>query len=154
MNARFIRTMFFPLLILACLLILRCGDAHAQTMWFTRPADTAKVIAGKNGPEKGHELRRGGVELSPELLAPQKGAEDYRRTKIKPSRNADDTASIGLFPDVTYDVAVESVKHRSDSTIVMEGKLRDHKIRTVVMTVGPDAYLITVQDMNNGLLYR
>ena len=46
------------------------------------------------------------------------------------------------------------MNHNADGTIIVNGILKDHKMRTVVMTIGSDGYLLTVQDMNKDLLYR
>jgi hypothetical protein len=100
---------------------------------------------------KSHEVRRGRIALAPEILPKLAGGVD-RRARIVPSKG--DTISINFFDDVKYDVKVDSVNHNADGTIIVNGILKNHKIITVVMTIGSDGYLITVQDMNKDLLYR
>ena len=100
---------------------------------------------------KAHEVRRGQIAIATEILPKPAGAVD-RQARIVPSKG--DTISINLFNDVKYDVKVDSVNHNADGTIIVNGILKDHKMRTVVMTIGSDGYLLTVQDMNKDLLYR
>lgn len=100
---------------------------------------------------KSYEVRRGQIALAPEILLKPAKAVD-RQARIVPSKG--DTISINLFDDVKYDVKVDSVNHNADGTIIINGILKNHKMRTVVMTIGSDGYLITVQDLNKSLLYR
>jgi hypothetical protein len=100
---------------------------------------------------KSHEVRKGKIALSQDILPKTAGAVNHQ-ARIVPSKG--DTISINLFDDVKYDVKVYSVNHNADGTIIVNGILKDHKMRTVVMTIGSDGYLLTVQDMNKDLLYR
>jgi len=38
--------------------------------------------------------------------------------------------------------------------MTISGKLKDHKNSTVVMTMGKEGFLMTIQDMNRAMLYR
>jgi len=116
------------------------------------PSETGVMQSRTNGPLDAHELRKGRIALSPEILPKASGRVD--RAAIAPSRGDDDTVSVSLFSDVSYDVTIESVKHHADGTMVVNGRLKDHTMGTVVMTVGSDGFFITVQDMKKGLLYR
>ena len=100
---------------------------------------------------KPHEVRKGKIAVSQDML-PRIAGNVNRRVQIAPSKG--DNVSLNLFDDVKYDVKVASVNHNADGTIIVNGILKDHKMRTVVMTVGLDGYLITMQDMNKALLYR
>jgi hypothetical protein len=102
---------------------------------------------------KSYEMRKGRIALMPEILPRPAGAVG-RQTGIAVSKGDTDTASISLFGDVTYEVIIDSVKHHADGTMTINGKLMNHTMGTVVMTIGPDGFLITVQDMNRALLYR
>jgi hypothetical protein len=104
-------------------------------------------------PLKSYEVRKGRIALSPEILPGSSGAVN-RQVRIAASKSETDTASISLFADVAYEVIIDSVKHHADGTTIVNGKLKDHTMGTVVMTIGPDGFLITVQDMKKGLLYR
>jgi hypothetical protein len=102
---------------------------------------------------KPHEVRRGRIALTPEILPGPAGVVNGQ-AGITASKNESDTSSIGLFSNVVYEVIIDSVKHHGDGTMIINGKLKNHTMGTVVMTIGPDGFLITVQDMNRGLLYR
>lgn len=106
-----------------------------------------------NAPLKSYEVRKGQIALAQELLPTPTGVAD-RQAAIAASKGDTDTVFISLFADVTYEVIIDSVKHHGDGTMTISGKIKDHKIGTVVMTIGPDEFLITVQDMNRSMLYR
>jgi hypothetical protein len=98
-----------------------------------------------------HEVRKGNIAISQDML-PKTDSKGNRRIQVVPSKG--DIISINFFDDVKYEVKVDSVNHNADGTIIVHGILKDHKLRTVIMTIGSDGYLITVQDMNKDLLYR
>jgi hypothetical protein len=97
-----------------------------------------------------YEVRRGQIAVTPEILPKPAGAVSQARIVLLKG----DNVSFNLFNDVQYDVKVDSVNHHADGTIIVHGTLKDHKMRTVVMTIGSDGYIITVQDMNKDMLYR
>ena len=98
-----------------------------------------------------HEVRKGKIAINQDVLS-KTDSKGNRRIQVLPSKG--DTISIYLFDDVKYEVKVDSVNHNADGTIIVHGILKDHKLRTVIMTIGSDGYLVTVQDMNKDLLYR
>jgi hypothetical protein len=98
-----------------------------------------------------HEVRKGKIAISQDML-PKTESKGNRRMQVVPSKG--DTVSLNFFDDVIYDVKVDSVNHNADGSIIVNGILKDHKLRTVIMTIGSDGYLVTVQDMNKDLLYR
>ena len=85
-------------------------------------------------------------------MLPKTDSKGNRRIQVVPSRG--DTVSLNFFDDVKYDVKVDSVNHNADGTIIVHGILKDHKLRTVIMTIGSDGYIIRAQDMDKALLYR
>ncbi len=129
--------------------ILPSYSAERILVW---PSNEVMVQLESNKNPEAHELRKGKIELSPDIL-PKQGSLD-KKAAITPAKRDDDTVSINLFSDVNYDVIVDSVKHHADGTTIINGRLKDHKIETVVITIDPEGFLITVQDMKKGLLYR
>jgi hypothetical protein len=115
------------------------------------PQDGGMTQSKSKASLKSYEVRRGQIALAPEILPKNAGAVN-RQAGIAPSKG--DTVSINLFTDAKYDVKIDSVKHQANGTKIISGKLKDHKNRTVVMTIGSEGYLITVQDMNKSMLYR
>jgi len=118
-----------------------------------RPADVMGASPKADVSYKPYENRKGRVVLATEVLPQPSGATDST-AKIAASKGDAVTVTLSFFPDVTYEVMVNSVVHHSDGTIVINGSLCDHKIATVVLTIGTDGFLITLQDMNQALLYR
>ncbi len=127
--------------------------SHGAGQLLSWPLNGAITQTSPNASLKSYEVRKGQIALAPELLPGPAGGPD-RQTGIAASKGDTDTIFISLFADVTYEVIIDSVKHQTDGTMIISGKLKDHKIGTVVMTIGPEGFLITVQDMNRSRLYR
>ncbi|KQC10272.1 MAG: hypothetical protein APR62_12310 [Smithella sp. SDB] len=100
---------------------------------------------------KSYEIRKGKIFIAREILPRRSGVEE-RQVGPRPSKG--ENISLNLFPDVTHEVKINSVKNYADGSMVISGKLKDHKNSTVVMTMGKEGFLMTVQDMNRGMLYR
>jgi hypothetical protein len=132
------------------LLFAHVSVLHGAGRLLTWPVDGGVAQSQANVSLEAYEVRKGRIALALEIVP----GVSNRHAGIAVSQGDTDTASIGFFADVTYDVIVDSVKHHADGTMIINGKLKDHRIGTVVMTIGPDGFLITVQDMNRGLLYR
>jgi hypothetical protein len=137
------------------LLFLQVSISRSAGPLLSWPVEDGGAIQSRSTTEslKPHEVRRGRIALTPEILPGPAGVVN-RQAGITASKNESDTSSISLFSNVVYEVIIDSVKHHADGTMIINGKLKDHTMGTVVMTIGPDGFLITVQDMNRGLLYR
>lgn len=115
------------------------------------PLKGATPRAEANVSLKQYEIRQGPVAIAPGILPPQaSGAARQARIAV----TGGNAFIITFFNDVTYQVNVSSVKHHPDGTMIIRARLNDHKIETVVLTIGPDGFLITLQDLNRNLLYR
>ncbi len=123
--------------------------SHAAGQLLSWPLDEAGIQSKPNETLELYEVRRGRIALAPELLPTPAGAAG-RQTGIA----ATDTVFIGLFTDVMYEVIIDSVKHHLDGTLIVSGRIKDHGMGTVVLTIGPDGFLMTVQDINRSMLYR
>jgi hypothetical protein len=134
-------------------LFAQASISHGAGQLLTWPLDGAVTQSRSNASLKSYEVRKGQIALAQELLPGPAGGVD-RQTGIAASKGDTDTVFISLFADVMYEVIIDSVKHHADGTMIISGKLKDHKMGTVVMTIGPDGFLITVQDMNRSMLYR
>ncbi len=117
------------------------------------PLDGAALQSRPGEPLESYEVRKGQIALAPELL-PGPAGPAGRQTGIAASKGDADTVSISLFADAMFEVIIDSVEDRADGTLIISGRIKDHKIGTVVMTIGPDGFLMTVQDMNRSMLYR
>jgi hypothetical protein len=156
MNTHKIITRHYLVLIWAVAILAvftQVSISHSADRLLAWPIDGGSAKVQSNVALKPHEVRKGQIALAPEILPKHGGAVD-RRAEIAVSKGDTDTVSVNLFADVAYEVMIDSVKHLADGTMIINGKLKDHTMGTVVMTVGPDGFLITVQDMKKGLLYR
>jgi hypothetical protein len=117
------------------------------------PAEGVVARSEANVAYKPYEIRKGRVVLAADILSHPPVAAD-RQAKVVASTKDADTVTLSFFTDVTYPVTVDSVTHLSDGTMIINGRLKDHQIETVVLTIGPDGFLITLQDMLQALLYR
>jgi len=97
-----------------------------------------------------YEIRKGPISLAPEILPQASSAARQARIAV----SGGDTIEITFFADVTYQVTVDSVTYHQADTMTINARLNDHKIGTVILTIGAEGFLITLQDMNRALLYR
>lgn len=134
----------------ALLLFALASISHGTGQLLTRPLYEGNVQSKATVPLKSYELRKGRIALATEVVQgpaePEGAIAAYKR--VAP------TITIGLFADVTYEATILSVEQLQDGTTIMSGRLRDHDIGTVVLTIGPEGFLMTVQDMDRTVLYR
>jgi hypothetical protein len=131
-------------------LFAQVSVSHGAGRLLARPVDGGVAQSQTNVSLEPYEVRKGRIALALEIVP----GVSNRQAEIAVFQGDTDTASISFFADVTYDVIVDSVKHQGDGTMIINGKLKGHTMETVVMTIGPDGFLMTVQDMKKGLLYR
>lgn len=128
------------------------ATSQSADRFLVRPADPGTGQSEANVSLKPYEIRRGQVVLESDIL-PQPPNGDSE-TKIAASTRGTETINMSFFDDVKYEVRVDSVVCYPDGTKIINGSIIDHKIGTVVLTIGSDGFLITLQDMNQALLFR
>ena len=124
--------------------------AHAAEHLLVWPLAEVSAGASARVSLEAHEIRKGQIALAPGIVPQVSGAAGQARIAV----SGGDAVSITAFPDATYQATVDSVEYQSDGTMTINARLKDHKIQTVVLTIGPDGFLITLQDLNRHLLYR
>lgn len=129
------------------------ASALSEERLLLRPAEGGALRSEANVAYKPYEIRKGRVVLAADILSQPPVAAD-RQAKMAASTENAETVSLSFFADVTYQVTVDSVTHLSDGTMIINGRITDDQIETVVVTIGPDGFLITLQDMLQALLYR
>lgn len=146
-----INVLFWIFTALIMVLFTHASVAHSNERLLAWPV--SEDLTKLKFPEslQAHEVRKGRMIVAPELL-PGNDVSVGQEKKNAPVKG--DTLSIQLFNDVKHDVKIDSVKHHADGTMIINGKLKNHDHSTMVMTIGKEEYLITVQDMNTGMLYR
>jgi len=112
--------------------------------------DGSATRAETDASLKPYEIRKGPIALAPEIL--QQTPEATRQTSGAVSMG--EVVTITFFDNATYQVTVDSVTHHPNGTMTISGRINDHMIGTVVLTIDPDGFLITLQDLNHTLLYR
>ena len=125
-----------------------CCGADRLLAW---PADGGGKQAKAREALQSHEIRKGGITLSQDIL-PKSSERAERRSAVAVSKG--EAVSIRLFDDVTYDVDIDSETHHKNGTLSLSGKISGHNMGTVVTTVGPEGFLMTVHDMKRSRLYR
>jgi len=143
----------FKAWILAAVVLVISGQmslSHGAGHVLVWPLGEIKAGSEANVSPKSHEIRKGRISISPEIMPQASGTASQSRIAI--SRG--DTVTLTFFADVTYKVAVDAVTYHPDDIITISGGLHDHMNRTVVLTIGPASFLITLQDVNRALLYR
>lgn len=141
------------LVALVFMVLGQASPAQSTQRLLLRPSESVATRSEANIVNKPYEIRKGRVVLTADILSQPPVAAD-RQAKVVASTEDADTVTLSFFTDVTYPVTVDSVTHLSDGTMVINGRLKDHQIETVVLTIGPDGFLITLQDMLQALLYR
>jgi hypothetical protein len=129
---------------------IQVSVSHGAGRLLAWPVDGGVAQSQANVSLEPYEVRKGRIVLAPEIVP----EDSNRQAGIAVSQGDTDTVSISFFADATYEVIIDSVKHQGDGTIIISGKLKDHGIGTVVVTIGLNGFLMTVQDMKKGLLYR
>ncbi|MCG6534577.1 MAG: hypothetical protein L7F78_07790 [Syntrophales bacterium LBB04] len=124
--------------------------AHGAGPALVQPLEGVSMQAKASVSLEPYEIRKGPIALSPGILPQSTG--EARQARIAVSGG--DTAALTFFPDVTYQITIDSVTHCPDGTMAIAARLEGHVIGTVVLTIGPDGFLITVQDLNRAVLYR
>lgn len=124
--------------------------AHGAGRLLVWPATEATARAESNVSLEPHELRKGGIVLAPGIVLPAPEAARQAQNIVSKGESVD----LSFFPDVTYQITADSQQRLPDGTVTVSARLEDHRIGTVVLTVGPEGFLITLQDLNRDRLYR
>jgi len=132
-------------------LLVHTVMAHGAEYLLVWPAQEESLQVKSSESHESYELRKGRVSIAPAILAQAGFARDKRKAKVI---SKGDSVLMSLFEDLQYQVNVENISYHLGGTTTLSGKLKDHKIGTVTMTVGEDGFLITIQDMNRSYLYR
>jgi hypothetical protein len=153
MKGRKFLTRIFSGWIPAMIIFIMFGQAsfaHGAGRLLVWPATEATARAESNVSLEPHELRKGGIVLAPGIVLPAPEAARQAQNIVSKGESVD----LSFFPDVTYQITADSQQRLPDGTVTVSARLEDHRIGTVVLTVGPEGFLITLQDLNRGRLYR
>jgi hypothetical protein len=143
------RGWIFIYIALALLAQVSISDAAGRLLAW--PQKEGITTTTSNASLKSYEVRKGHIVVAREII-PKRAGKEESQTGTPPSKG--ESISLNLFPDVKHEVKVNSVKNYADGTMIISGKLKNHKNSTVVMTMGKEGFLMTVQDINRAMLYR
>jgi sugar diacid utilization regulator len=127
--------------------------AHGADQWLVQPREEglAKSKAMVISQYQPYELRKGQITITPQIIPESFTAAASRAAVGDSETNA---FLVSFFADVNYEVILDSVNTQTDGTKIISGKIKDHNLRTFTMTIAPDGFIITLQDMNRQVLYR
>ena len=125
--------------------------SHSANQLLVRPQNEGPAQSKSRVTYQPYEIRKGQITMSPEIL-PDSGSAAASKAGIISAES--DAFSVGFFADVNYEVLLDAVKLQEDGTKIISGKIKDHNLRTFVMTIASDGFIINLQDMNRQLLYR
>lgn len=148
-----IRGALWLLKTLFLILVVQASVAHGADRWLVRPQEEGVAQSQSKSmiSLQSHENRMGQIILAPESLTAY-GSASNSKAGIRSS--TEDLFLISFFADANYEVIIEQINTQADGTRIVSGKIRDHNLKTFVLTIATDGFVLALQDMNRNLLYR
>lgn len=95
-------------------------------------------------------IRQGQVLLATDFFFPA-DVRGERRAALRPFRGR--KLGLTIFADRQFTLVLDG-ETRRDDVLSVTGRLKDHELSTFSLTVGPETYVLHLQDMESGTLYR
>lgn len=146
-----INSIFCLLTLLILIIFTQTAIVYGADRLLVRPQDQATAQSKAMINYKVYENRQGPIILTPDTL-PTVGGAPNSKAGIRSS--SEDVFLISFFADANYEIIVDSITEQADGTRIVSGKIRDHNLKTFVLTIASDGFVITLQDMSRNLLYR
>ena len=118
-------------------------DAAATTQ---NPADTATQ------PEEPYINRVGPVTFNTELFLPRSAETGQRNLARSSFRN--NQLNLFFFQGQSFSVMVDSESRPNADTLLIGGRLYNKDFSTFSLTITPESYLMTLQDLGAATIYR
>jgi hypothetical protein len=137
------------------------GSGHAvagealQLMQPLAPAATAAYSADDTGREASepHVSRRGTVAIDTAIFDQSLIITDDKRGAA--SGFSAQQLLLSFFPEKDFSITVRSASRSPRNNILkVRGTVGAHSIGSFTMTIGPDSYLLTLQDLDSTFVYR
>ena len=129
------------------------GEA-LQLMQPLAPAATAAYSADDAGREASepHVSRRGTVAIDTEIFEQGLIITDDKRGVA--SGFSAQQLLLSFFPEKDFSITVRSASRSRNNILNVRGTVGAHSIGSFTMTIGPDSYLLTLQDLDSTFVYR
>jgi hypothetical protein len=126
--------------------------AGDDALLIMRPVVAEGVEAPETRAQRGPQevLRRGRVQLATDYFFAVSPA-GQRRAAERSYRGR--TVDVVVFEDRVLRVMLDG-ESRREGLVSVSGRLEGHDLSTFSLTVGPEAYVMDVQDMEEGVHYR
>lgn len=145
---------FFIYLII---LSFACSWAYAENdvfsiLWPVELSESSTQLSdGSHQPQEGqHILRTGSVNLAVDRFLPEYPEKDNTTAT---SFN-DAILAFSFFPDKQYSIRVDSEFRPGQNAYILNGRIIDQDMASFSMTVTSESYLITLQDLDEAIVYR
>lgn len=126
---------------------------HAMQPIATEPHAAAQIQSNEVKLEPEPWVRRAGrVALNADQLLPRSPVSGKR--EAAPASFISRAMMLDLFPDRSFDVIVDADSRPRPGVLNISAHLDGTDLSTFSLTVTPDGYILTLQDMKNATLYR
>ena len=150
------RSHFYRCLVLVCLLCFVPGILGAAApMELLLPAESpAGAVALQKSSEeaKPYIKRAGQVRLAASRMLPPRAVAGQKGAESVPQRGS--TLSLAFFADKAYTIVVDAEEQPQPGVFSLRGRVAGSEVSTFSLTVTKEGYLITLQDLATGTLYR
>ncbi len=123
-----------------------------QTVWPLTEAFEMVGPALANVIPEPYLERHGKVLFAVDTFFP-KSAETGIRTAAEQSFGNNEI-SISFFSDKQYDIRITGETRPQQDVLALNGQIADQSISTFSLTVTAEYYLLSLQDLNSGMIYR
>lgn len=130
-------------------------SAGQDIPWLIVPsAEVGHNITSGADPKKleVYVKRIGSVNFAKDIFVPQ-NARTGKHELSKKSFHGQ-TMAVSFFPGQSFGVTIDSESRPSDDALTLHGRLKGHDVATFSLTVTSEGYLLTIQDMGTGMMYR
>jgi hypothetical protein len=142
-------------LLLGVLCLVGAGVAAAQPLEMLLPVESpgGAVAMQKSSEEAKPYIKRvGQVRLAAARMLPPRAVANQREAVKVPQRGS--TMSLAFFPGEVFTIEVDGQEQPQQGVLSINGRVAGAAMSTFSMTVTKEGYLITLQDLAAGKLYR
>lgn len=136
-------------ILFACLVLVNCfvHAALATPSDFVRPGNHSGssqvpgVGTGKGPNDPEHFSRRGHIQVAANIIALARRLENG------------EVVNVNFFEDRPYRIIIKRRETNSEGGITITGTMEGENLESFVMTINPEAFVISFQDLKNNRTY-